>query len=280
MLEGDDTVSGEALADVAYLSRSSNRVRILDALTDGPSTRRELAEKTGASRTTLDRIVNELEERGWAERTPDGEYVATPTGAHLMGQFDPFLGSVEAIERLGERVAWLPTDELEIDLRHFRDASVHEPDHGDPVDTVDFMIDCLRDTSQLRVMTHFTPPDSFLAVLHRRVVSGELSFESVVPAEQFEALGKTRARREGLREVLEAGGELYRCEGPIPCNLWLFDDLVMLKKSAPGPIDDAYGVPILSENSEVRSWAHELLDRYRADATAVGPGALDAAGER
>jgi len=268
-------MSEEALETVAYLSRSSNRVEILKALTGGPSTRRELESETGTSRTTLDRIVNELEDRGWAERTTDGEYVATPTGTQLMLQFEPFLESVEAVDALGERVAWLPTEELDIGLRHFRTASVREPDYGDPNDTVDYMVDRLRDTSQLRVMTHLTPPDSFLMVLHRRVVSGSLSFEGVVPADHFDALGKTRTRREGLQDVLDAGGELYRFDGSIPCNLWIFDDLVMLKQSAPGPVDDAYGVPIVSENDEVRSWAHDLLDRYRADAANVEAGALE-----
>lgn len=63
MLTRNDTVPIEALEDIAYLLRSPNRVRILDALTRDPYSRRELGEQTGTSRTTLDRIVNELEER-------------------------------------------------------------------------------------------------------------------------------------------------------------------------------------------------------------------------
>jgi hypothetical protein len=65
-------ISTEALEDIAYLCRSANRVTILDALTEGPYSRRELANQTDASRTTLDRIVNELEERRWVERTTEG----------------------------------------------------------------------------------------------------------------------------------------------------------------------------------------------------------------
>jgi hypothetical protein len=42
MLTRNDTVPIEALEDIAYLSRSPNRVRILDALTRDPYSRREL----------------------------------------------------------------------------------------------------------------------------------------------------------------------------------------------------------------------------------------------
>ena len=94
-----NTIPAEALKEVAYLSRSANRVEILQTLTRGSHTRRDLTELTGASRTTLDRIVNELEERGWARRTDDGDYTATPAGDHLMAQLLPFVESVVRFER-------------------------------------------------------------------------------------------------------------------------------------------------------------------------------------
>jgi DNA-binding IclR family transcriptional regulator len=69
MTGGESPVPADALADVDYLSRSDNRVTLLDALAEGAATRRALAEETGVSRATLDRIVTEFEERDWAERT-------------------------------------------------------------------------------------------------------------------------------------------------------------------------------------------------------------------
>lgn len=269
MLTEEGTISENALETIAYLSRSPNRIATLDALTNGPATRRELAETMDASRTTLDRIVNELEERGWAERTSDGEYVATPIGRHLMREFRPFAEGVEAIERLGETVAWLPTADLDIDLRHFSDAAVREPDRQDPVDAIDFMVNLLKEADELRSMTHFVPPASFLDVLHDGVTSGRLTFEGVVPAEHVGRLGEDADRCTQWRAIIDAGGELYRYDGPIPCNVWILDELVMVKKSAPGPIDEAYGRPIVSSNAEVLSWAHGLIDGYRADARRV-----------
>lgn len=270
-----DAVPTEALGDVAYLSRSANRVAILDALADGPAPRRELADTTGVSRTTLDRIVNELEDRGWAERTPDGDYVATPTGSHLLREFRPVVDAAEALRRLGDAVAWLPTDELDVRLGAFRDAEVRQPEMDDPVEAVEFMADLLRDTTEFRVLSHLTPPETLARVMHERVLAGALTTDGVVTDELVRYLGEDPTRRRRWREMLDAtGGTIVRVAGPLPCNAWILDDTVLVKQSGPGPIDDSYGAPIVSRNEDVVSWAHDLIDRYQAAGTPVDPAAF------
>lgn len=256
----------EALEDVEYLSRSANRVVILDALTQGSSARRELEEATGVSRTTLDRIINELESRGWAERTTDGTYVATPAGTHLLEQFRPVLNSFEALRQLDDAIEWLPLDELEIGLEHFSDASVRLPKEGDPVEGVEYMTTLVRDASEFRTLTHLVPPTSLLQAMRDEVVSGRLTVEAV--SSQVDT-SEQSSRRELWRDMLESGAEFYRCDGPLPCNLWIIDETVLIKKSRPGSIEESYGAPIVSANSTVRSWAHDLIDRYRADAAGI-----------
>jgi hypothetical protein len=75
--------------------------------------------------------------------------------------------------------------------------------------------------------------------------------------------------------VLAEDATLYRCEPPIPCNVMIFDRTVLIKRSDDGPINDAYGVPIVSENDQVRAWANDLIDEYRTAATPVDPASLD-----
>lgn len=269
-----DTIPTEAVDDVAYLSRSINRIRILDALTNGPYSRRKLAESTETSRTTLDRIVNELEERGWAERTPDGDYVGTAAGTRLMEEVRPFVDSVEAVRRLDEAVAWLPSDELTVGLEHFRSAKVRRPEQDDPMATVDYFVDLLRDITEFRVLAHLAPPAPLARVMRDRLEAERLTAEYVLTAELVGYLGERPDRRERWRDVVEGGADVFRVEGPIPCNLLIFDDVVFIKKSGPGPIQDSYGAPIRSENETVRSWAHGLIDRYRDDAVRVDGGAF------
>jgi len=270
----DSPIPLDALEDVGYLSRSANRVVILDALTDGAASRRELAEVTGVPRTTLDRIVNELDDRGWAERTTDGDYVATPAGTHLMQQFSPFLDAVEALQRLGEAVEWLPDEELDIGLEHFRDASVRRPEMGDPVDGVEYMTRLVRDASEFRTLTHLVPPTSLLRALSEGVVSSRLSLEAVSSQTDTNFPSEQPDRRQLWRDMLEADADLYLCEGPVPCNLWIIDETVLIKKSRPGSIDESYGAPIVSTDGTVRSWAHDLIDRYRSDATRIDESVL------
>lgn len=269
MADRNEAVPTEALEDVAYLSRSPNRFRILDFLTKGPYPRRDLVELTEASRTTLDRIVNELEDRGWARRTNDGEYVATPKGTHVIEQAWPFIESVEAIRRLDEAVAWLPADELSIGLHHFRDAGVLRPDQDDPMETIDYYTDLIRDTADFRVLTHLAPPVPLAQVMCDRIVSGRLTAEYVLTDEIIDYLRGQADRRSRWRDIVEGGANVFRKQGALPCNLWIFDDIVLIKKSGPEPIQESYGVPIRSENESVQSWAHDLIDRCRADATRV-----------
>ncbi|MFC6939602.1 helix-turn-helix transcriptional regulator [Salinirubellus sp. GCM10025818] len=269
---GESEVPAQALEDVAYLTRSANRVKILGALTDRSASRRELAEITGTSRTTLDRIVNELEDRGWAERTPDGTYTATPEGTRLQRQFRPFLESVVAVRNLGKTVEWLPTEELTIGLEHFADAIVQRPEGDDPVETIDLMVEMVEEATRHRAFTHLVPPEPLSEAILEGVESGRLTAEGVLTTGSLDFLRETPRRRGRWASIVEAGAGLYQYDGEIPCNLWIMDENVLIKKSRPEPFAEAYGVPIISRDEDVRSWANQLIDTYRAEATRLEPG--------
>ena len=276
MPERNSDLPIRALEDIAYLSRSANRVVILNGLTEGQYSRGALADQTGVSRTTLDRIVNELEERGWAERTTEGSYVATAHGRLLMRRFRPFLDSVEALHCLDDALTWLPFDELDIGLEHFSDALVRRPESGDPVEVTDFFNELLWNTSEFRVLSHLAPPEPLGETLVERVTTERMTMDGVITHELFEYLGSRPERATRWRRLIEAGSDLHRHEGSIPCNLWIFDETVLIKKSGPEPIDEAYGVPIVSENDTVRSWAHDLIDEWMETASPIDISAFDA----
>ena len=275
MSADDRPFSADALEDVAYLSRSPNRAAILDTLTREAHTRRELTEHVEASRTTLDRIVNELEDRDWVERTTDGDYVGTAAGRHLVREFRPCVEAVEAIRRLGPAIDWLPVEELGIGLRHFRDATVWRPESDDPAETVDFMNQLVSEADDFRVLTHLKPPPSLLKTVHEGVTSGRLTVRGVGTESYADGpTGQDAGRLELWQDIVEAGGEVYPYGGPIPCNVWVIDEIVLIKKSGPEPIDESYGVPIVSDNPEVRSWAVGLIEEHIADAERIQPEAF------
>lgn len=191
-----DRVPDGALEDIAYLSRSDNRLVVLTALTEGPHTRRELEEVTGVSRAIIGRIVNEFEEWDWAERTIDGDYAATPTGHHMATQFTPFVESIKAVRRFGEAVEWLPTDELSIGLHHFSDAVVKRPENNDPMEIIDYFTDLIRYAPEIRVLTHLAPPEPFAKSMRDGFNTDRLNGTFVLTGELVEYLRTRSARRE------------------------------------------------------------------------------------
>ncbi|WP_227131173.1 helix-turn-helix transcriptional regulator [Halorubellus salinus] len=268
----DDAFEGErgdALADVAFLARSANRVRILVALAEAPASRRALADDTGVSRTTLDRIVNEFEDRHWVERRDDGTYATTATGAALVDAFEPALDAAVALRRLGDAVDWLPRDEHPIDLAHFRDAHVRQPEGGDPVETGRYFAGLARAADEMWVMSEWAPPEALARPMHDEIVGGDLDATFVVTRDVAAQVFAAPERVQRWREMLSTNAETWVVDGPIPCNLYVFDETVLVKASGPDAVSESYGVPIESTNPRVREWALDLFERYRAAATPI-----------
>lgn len=267
--EDPGTIPDDALADIAYLARSRNRVEILAVLSRAPHASRDVAAATEASRSTLERILTELEERGWAERTDDGTYAATPAGEFAVAEFLPPVGAMDAIRTLDEAVAWLPADELSIGLHHFADATVHRPEPNSPTAPATYLTERLRDASVFRCLVCLAPPLAFERAMRDGVVDGRLRTEHVVTARELEYISDQPERMRRWREYLEAGADVYCYDGPIPCNLFVLDETVLLGERQPEACSF-----VESESETVRSWAEETIAAYRRDAERLDPAAF------
>lgn len=257
-----------ALEDIAYLSRSANRVQILDLLGVGPYTRRELGEVTGIARTTIGRITDEFEERGWAERATGGDYVATSVGERVIAEFIPLVRAMDAIRRLGDDVAWLPIDEPPIGLDQFDDATVQVSDRNDLVETLDYFTGKLRGVSEFYALTHLAPPVSFAQALHTDLHAGRLSVTCVLTAGCISYLRDHPDRRDRWGDCIDAGARVYRYRGDLPCSVFIFDETVLLRYGGDSQLQPDC-VFVESDNEAVRSWAHDLIDSRQEDATRI-----------
>jgi predicted transcriptional regulator len=258
-----DGVPGGALEDVAYLARSVNRVRLLDILASGSYTRRDLADRTEIARTTVGRIVNELEERGWAKRTTDGEYAATPTGEQITTEFVPFVESIAVIREFGKTVAWFQDVDQPIGLHHLRDATVWRPDATDPMAPTVAYMDDLRTAREFHCLVGVAPPVSFEKAMLAGVVDRGMRVEHVISEDEYSYLRDDPERVPRWREYIRAGANVYRYDGTVPCNFVILDETVYIAKS-----QSDYGKPytvIESDDDVVRSWAHEVIDQYRVE---------------
>lgn len=254
--------SDDALDTIAYLARSENRVCLLDALSNRPYTRRDLVDATGVSSATVGRVLQELQSRGWAKRTQDG-YMTTPTGTQVVDEFEPFIETIETIQHLGDAVDWIPTDELSIELYHFNDATVRRPERYDPAEVTDFFIKLLKETSSFHTLTHLVPIEAKEQLLLRGTRSGHLDVSVVVTEGLLNYLCDHPGHRNRWKNILEAGAHLSCYDERVPCNLFIFDDTLILGNSHSNS-----GHPyecLVSKNSTVLSWARELFDRYQGN---------------
>lgn len=267
-MTGERTVvPTDALEDIAYLTRSRHRLRLLVALADGQHTRRELDEVTDASRATLGRILTELEERGWAVHTTDG-YEATTTGSLVAAELVPVVSSMRTIHRLDDAVGWLPTDELTIGLHHFEDATIRRPGPNDPLAAASRLAELTRGASRFRGLTKLAAPLTWFNAMRESLATDGLAIHVVITESLYEYFAADPDWRTRHRAYLELGGGMSSIDTPIPCDLFVIDDRILIAKTHPEE-----GVQcrfVESDDETVLSWAIDLYETYRAAAEPLG----------
>lgn len=278
-MNGPDRIPADALADIAYLARSANRVRILQALVSGPGSARELRDRTETSKTTCNRILNEFAERSWTRQTPDGEYRATPQAEHVAVQFRPLLGSIATIRTLGDGVsvlpadelAWGPDGELTLGVHHFEDATVlRKRPQQQGVGRAE-LTRAFRTTATIHSVSNGAPPRVVGEALQERATRDEISGIGVLTAELFQYLRDHHEGPPDWEEMIDSGVEMYRYDGSVPEHLTVTDESTFVW----GETTDGTSSVVISGSDAVRAWGIDVVERYRDCAERVEPGAFD-----
>jgi predicted transcriptional regulator len=254
------------LDDVEFLARSAHRVEVLQTLASGPWTRPDLHDKTGISQPTLGRVLGSLEERHWVER--DGrEYVLTAFGELVVKDFSGLLGTVETVQRLGEVIPLLPTEQMDFDARLFCDATVTTPTTGDVFRHVRRVETLVYDADHLRLLSTTVAPGSPKEHLDRieKFLAGGQVVESVLTINTLDQSMADPEIAEIFAEITSFDRvQLYLYEGTIPQMVGVSDGITFLV-----PFDDQ-GMPaavIETTNETIRSWAEATIDEYIAKST-------------
>lgn len=280
---------GDALAAVAYLARSENRVGVLATLTEettkpGQPTpgypRRELAERTGTARTTLGRILTEFEERGWAERDVDGAYVATPLGQHVAVAFEPLLESMTTITSLDDAVRVLPpgelaigpNDEIALGHRHFKDATVVSPANWDPTDTQRYYAELLDDAETFHGFVYVGPSQEIMDAFRAGIEEGRLSIDAVFSKPIVDRFRENPVVGPDQSDLATDDVRMYCYDGHLSCNLWVVDDTVAIENGQVPGVQP--GTIVETTSDAVRRWALELVDEYIETSEQVAPAEL------
>lgn len=266
----DSDAPQRTLEPLDYLTRSEHRVQVLEALTeaipkpglDTPGYEpRELREMTGASEATVSRILNEFDDRGWAERDAEGEYTATPIGQSIAIEFAPLLDSMEAIQHLGDALALLPLNELSIGLEHFSDATIRDPQGPQPNDFTAFLKILLTDSSILYTLSYVPDQTSLREEVREQSASGSLDLITIFAEHIVEYMED--AASEDVIGLLNAGDVWYAYDGHIPCNMFIFDETVVFENSQ---VDACRtGTSIVTHDEAVREWALDVFEKYKEE---------------
>lgn len=257
-----------SLEDVAFLARSASRVTVLEAISGSPRARHELREATGASRVTVNRILDDLEARGWIVHD-DGTYEPTPLGAVVAEEFTRLLDNLETLDHLGEHVNWMHIDRFEFDLRRLRDATVVTPTWDDFAAYTNTLIDLVYDSTAIRAIGTGLHRE-FVKALADASINGDLSLELIYTPAVIDAILSEANLSRLVRDLADVkGANLYRYHGEEPLMMLLIhetidprDDVTLLcgqheEDAPPGTVE--------TPDERVRAWAEGVFESVRAD---------------
>jgi predicted transcriptional regulator len=258
----------DPLEDIAYLTRSENRVEVLALLAEGPRDRTALKEATDVSRVTMGRMLGELEDRGWISR--DGhDYCVTHVGRIVAEDLSRLLRTTNTAQKLREVEAFLPVEAFDFDLRRLDDAEVFRPTRSDPNAPMRRMSALLSASDRVRV---FAPAVAPLAVrAHReRVLDAEDHRASVVfTPDAVDVALSDPDMRTWFREMVETGRyEWFRYDGTFPANVVIADGTVLLTLYD-DTSESGFHSMVESDDDRVRSWAVSTFERYRSESERV-----------
>lgn len=255
------------LEAVEFLSRSSSRVKVLDLIRTAPRTRDDLKETTDVSRVTLTRILNELEDHNWIERT-NHRYEPTPRGAFVAAEFTQLLANMAAAEELDDVLWWLPTEQLGFDLECLRDAELSVQSRSDHTAAIRHVAALVHDADRVRGIATGVSREVIDAFRDLTVDRGG-SLDLILEPTAVDIVRTDAGLRQEFRHVLESGeATVYRYDGEAPVVMMLFsDDAVSICGH------DDQGPPpgsVQSTDTTVQSWAEGYFESIRTDAQPIG----------
>jgi len=259
----------EDLERVQFFANSVNRLSVFEAFADGSATGARLAEETDASRSTVARILNEGEKRGWVD-SRGSRYELTPSGELMTEEFSEYLDTVDVIRHLGAALDYLPEPAQEVDVRCLRDARITEPTETRPNAHYSRALELYETADSYRGLTR-VGPDVAVRKLAEEVEAGELEMEAVIASEFVDGL-RDDPKRAAPWYVFADRLRVY--DGTVPLNMHIIDGTVVLWLSTTaGDEWETYGL-LECDHPAVVEWAESLYRDYRTEATPFDTGSL------
>lgn len=251
---------GEAIGELDYLFRSRIRANLIVSLSNEGSVNRDsVKESVECDRTTVQRNLDSLVERGYLENTGK-EYSTTLKGSLFADMVAEILQRAQLIEGMEDFLQYVDPDDFDMEISDLSDAEIWLPEPPDPYAMINRHVEVIEQSNLGRLLLPVIGLQPHVAV-HENVLEGAGEFETVVTQEVAETWTSDPRYREMTREMVDT--ERFRVfvyEGDMPYFLGLFDrDLVQV-----GVDDEGTPKAMLEATAEpVVDWAEDVYTEYR-----------------
>lgn len=170
---------GSSLEDIEFLARSAYRPGVLRTLTDNPCDRDTLRDATGASKATIARLLNELQERNWVKRNGH-QYELTDSGQFVAEEFIGLVDSVETERLLRDVWGYLPAELPGFTISLFRDANITFPEPHSPYQSIPRFTELVESARTMRAFSERSPKPGSLEAILQNAAAG-METELILP---------------------------------------------------------------------------------------------------
>lgn len=253
--------------ELSFLLRSDNRREALIALAEhGPLDRHEIVDGLDASRRTVSRVLKALAEEGYV-RNLGNTYRLTAFGAFQIDMFRNWEERAAITDRFRPFLANVDGDlfDPELGLLHGADLTVATALH--PHAPMDRLLAVREGASQIRSVTPIVRHRCLTHVAERCRRGDQFEVEVVVPAEMVERVGSLPGHDSTLRTIRASDSvSSFVHPGPLRVLCSVVDDTAVFGAYA----DAELHALVESDAHELRKWATERIDAYRAEAAPAG----------
>ena len=253
--------AAEVCEPLAFLCNSSQRLQILDVLGDTRMDVRDVKDAVDGSRSTVQRNISKLEQRGWINKASAG-YTTTAVGELLYEEFVAVSESTDAITRMTPFIEAVDEPE-KIDSSQLTDVLVTTPDPGQPTSLMNRLSDLFGEADHVR---GFLPVVSSLSVeLSRRAVAtGDdvPECDYIISSDAFDTLRQQYENDGTNGDEMDAPAHISIrvYEGTLPYGLFISDEQLAL--AAYDEIGRIEAV-VESTNEETIEWGEREYEKYR-----------------
>ena len=258
----------------------SKRADFVDALADRPAEKRDLVDRVGVSRSTVNRAIWDLEEAGLVEDA-DGEYRLTVSGRLLHEQYDRYEAEATAIAAANGLLQYLPQSTL-INVDFLRGADVFTVADPAPHVPATVLTEVIGDAESVRGVSRSHAAPTVDEAL-RDVVARGGTIEVVFRDGVFDQI---RSMYDWVTDRVASGDYRPHVVDDLPYGLVIAEQAAKQPaasepSSADTPADrtvyclvvhderESLAGIIVNDTDVAVEWATDVFERYRSEAASV-----------